>query len=103
MMKDDIIKIRDSIKDLNHLKGKSIMKFKESKSLIEEGIKREGSILISLESKIYQSLRKKGEEFISISFDVFWGDSVYNKDGNQGDDYLIIDDKSWGYFLDYIG
>jgi hypothetical protein len=90
-------------KNLNHLKGKSIMKFKESKSLIEEGIEREGTILVSLESKIYHSLKKKGEEFIMESFDVFWEESIYNKDGNYWDDYLIINDKSWNQFLSLIG
>ena len=89
-------------KNLNHLKGKSIMKFKESKSLIEEGIKREDRILISLESKIYQSLKKKGEDFIMESFSMIWGDGIYDKDGNPGEDYLIINDKSWNQFLSLI-
>ena len=82
------------------------MKFKESKSLIEEGIEREGTILVSMNGEIYLSLIKKsgGEmEIIQNTFDVFWGDSVYNQDGNQGDDYLYINDKSWKSFLSLIG
>ena len=89
------------------------MKFKESKSLIEEGIEREGTILISMKSNLYDSIVKKskkeggdldkGMEFIMESFSVFWEDSIYNKDENQWDDYLIINDKSWNQFLSLIG
>ena len=91
----------------------SIMKFKESKSIIESRLKDSYQFIISIDGEdgnlygeIYHSLLKKGEkkgngmgmEFIGNSFTPLWGDSFED----EKNDYLLIERDSWKSFLSLI-
>ena len=86
------------------------MKFKESKSIIENGLDDNDEILISMNGEIYKSLERKGDkkgelmgrDIISRSFKAFFDDGVWDKDGNPGDDFILINKESWNYYLNLI-
>ena len=88
------------------------MKFKDTKSLIEEMMIHysNNQILLSMNSKEFDSLVKRGDkkgdgmgmEIISNSFTPFFDDSIIHYNKKNEDDFILINKKGWEKFISLI-